>query len=100
MEWIDVAERLDRIEAVLSVLAEQRIVKDWYSTEEVAKILGMANFTIRNYCRLGRIRAKKKASGRGKFLGWAISHDELARIQKDGILPLRVVAEAGVGQRQ
>ena len=42
------------------------------------------------YCRLGRNRAeKKKASGRGKHASWVISHDELLRFQRDGLLPDR-----------
>jgi len=89
MDTIEIVERLDRIEAALSALLEQRTVKDWYSTEEAAKILGKAEFTIRNYCRLGRIRGEKKSSGRGKFQSWAISHDELLRVQREGILPLQ-----------
>ena len=88
MDQIEIVERLDRIEAALAVLIEQRTMKDWYTTEEAAKILGKAEFTVRNYCRLGRIRGEKKSSGRGKFQSWAISHDELMRIQKEGILPI------------
>ena len=90
MDPIDIMGRLERIEAALKVLIEHRTVKDWYTTEETAKILGKAEFTIRNYCRLGRIRGEKKTSGRGKFQSWVISHDELLRIQREGILPLRV----------
>jgi hypothetical protein len=88
MDQIEIGERLERIEAALKVLIEQRTVKDWYTTEEAAKILGKAEFTVRNYCRLGRIRGEKKTSGRGKFQSWVISHDELMRIQREGILPL------------
>ena len=90
MDPIDIMGRLERIEAALKVLIEHRTVKDWYTTEETAKILGKAEFTIRNYCRLGRIRGEKKTSGRGKFQSWVVSHDELLRIQREGILPLRV----------
>ena len=57
MDQIDLVERLERIEAALAVLIEQRTIKDWYTTEEAAKMLGKAEFTVRNYCRLGRIRA-------------------------------------------
>ena len=84
----DVGERLQRIEQMLQLLIQQRTVKDWYTTEEAAKILGKAEFTVRNYCRLGRIKGEKKSSGRGKFQSWVISHDELLRIQREGILPL------------
>ena len=89
MDQIDISERLKRIEAALTVLIEQRTVKAWYTTEEAAKILSLAEFTVRNYCRLGRIRGEKKTGGRGKFLSWVISHDEVMRVQREGILPLR-----------
>jgi hypothetical protein len=86
---LEIGERLDKIEATLALLVSQRTVKDWYSTEEVAQLVGKAEFTVREWCRLGRIRAEKKGSGRGKFQGWVISHAELLRYQKEGLLPLR-----------
>src|ERR1700688_4790381 len=83
----DVAERLDRIEAMLQLLLQQRTVKDWYTTAEIAKILCKAEFTVREWCRLKRIRAAKKECGRGVASEWIISHDELVRIQNHGLLP-------------
>jgi len=85
----DLAQRLERIEAALSSLVERQTVKDWYSTEEAAHSLGLAEFTVRNYCRLGRINAQKRRSGRGSFCSWAISHDELQRVRREGLLPIR-----------
>lgn len=82
-------ERLERIEATLQQLAEQRAVKDWYSTGEIAEILGKAEYTVREWCRQGRIQAEKKFSGRGRFCSWVISHAELLRIEKEGLLPER-----------
>jgi hypothetical protein len=87
-EFAPLIERLDRIEAVLAALMDRQTVKDWYSTEEVARLLGRAEFTVREWCRLGRVNAEKKGSGRGKFLCWVVSHTELLRIQREGILPL------------
>ena len=81
-------QRLERIESALAVLVEQRTVKDWYSTDEVAKLLGRAEFTVREWARLGRIHAEKRHSGRGKYCAWVISHVELQRIQREGLLPL------------
>ena len=79
-------QRLDRIEALLAALTERQSVRDWYSTEEVAKILGKAEFTVREWCRLGRVRAEKKGSGRGRYQSWTISHAEIQRIQREGLL--------------
>ena len=83
----DVSERLQRIEQMLELLVQQRTVKEWYSTAEVAKILGKAEFTVREWCRLKRIYAEKKECGRGTSSEWIISHEELVRIQNHGLLP-------------
>jgi hypothetical protein len=83
-----VLQRLERIETTLAELLQQRTVKDWYSTDEVAAILGKAPFTVRQWCRLGRVRAKKRPCGRGLSAEWMIAHEELQRIQNEGLLPL------------
>jgi len=80
-------ERFDRIEELLRTLIEQRKVKDWYSVNEVAEMLGKAPFTIREHARLGRISASKRKSGRGPHSEWMVSHEELIRIQNEGLLP-------------
>jgi len=82
-----VEERLERIESMLVVLVERQ-TKDWYSTEEFARQVGKAEFMVREWCRLGRIRADKRLSGRGAHPAWAIAHAELLRYQKEGLLPL------------
>jgi hypothetical protein len=81
-------DRLDRIEDLLTSLVEREQVKDFYSVEEFAAVVGKAEFTCREWCRLGRIRATKKHSGRGKHQAWAVSHDELLRYRKEGLLPV------------
>jgi hypothetical protein len=58
-------ERLERIESLLTLLVERQRTKEWYTTEELARLLGKAEFTVREWCRLGRIRAAKRQSGRG-----------------------------------
>lgn len=82
-------ERLDRIEAMLHELVERQTIKAFYTPEEFARLVGREAFTCREYCRLGRIRAQKKASGRGKHTSWVIPHDELLRFQREGLLPDR-----------
>jgi Helix-turn-helix domain len=82
-------EQVGRIEEIVLQLLEQRTVKGWYTTEEVARMLGKAEFTVREWCRNGRVHAEKKGSGRGKYQSWVISHAELQRLQKEGLLPTR-----------
>jgi hypothetical protein len=82
------SQRLSRIESILQTLVEQRTVKDWYTTSEIAEILRKADFTIREWCRLGRIRAEKRQSGRGPHAAWVISNAELLRYQREGLIPL------------
>ena len=61
----DLTARLARIEQAIDLLVRERTVKEWYSTAEVAKLLDKAEFTVREWCRLGRVRAEKKKCGRG-----------------------------------
>ena len=82
-----VAERLAAIEEVLRNLVEQKSIKDWYSTAEVAAILGKAEFTVREWCRLRRVKAEKKNCGRGLAGEWIVSHEELTRIRNEGLIP-------------
>ena len=82
--------RLDeKVDRLLDLLVTQRTLKDRYTTAEVAEITGKAEFTVREYCRLGRVRAEKLACGRGKHQAWVISHEELTRFRNEGLLPLR-----------
>lgn len=80
-------ERLERIETMLAVLVERQQAREWYSVEQFAQLVGRSEFTVREWARKGRILAAKKGSGRGKFLGWSISHDELLRFQREGLRP-------------
>ena len=81
-----VLDRLERIESSLTILIQRQTAKDWYSTGEIAKILGKAEFTVREWCRHRRIRAEKRPCGRGHSLEWMISHEELDRIKAEGLL--------------
>lgn len=79
--------RIDKLEILLKELVQQRAVKDWYSTEEVARIVDRAEYTVRNWCLDGRIKAEKKGSGRGRYQSWVVSHAELQRFHKEGLRP-------------
>jgi predicted site-specific integrase-resolvase len=80
-------ERLERMEQLLLVLLNRSSIKDWYTTEEFARVVEKAEFTVREWCRLGRIHAEKRNSGRGRFQSWVVSHVELQRYQREGLLP-------------
>ncbi|WP_254509528.1 helix-turn-helix domain-containing protein [Anatilimnocola floriformis] len=81
----EVVERLARIEQALNLLLRQA-PKEWYTTAEVAELLQKAEFTVREWCRLGRVNAAKRRGGRGTAKEWIISHDELQRIRNEGLL--------------
>jgi hypothetical protein len=85
MSTID--ERLGRIEQMLAVLVERETIKDYYEIEEFARLVGKAAYTCREWARLGRIRAEKRRSGRGAHPAWIVSHSELLRYRRDGLLP-------------
>jgi hypothetical protein len=79
--------RLIRMEQMLSALLERQHVKEFYEIDEFARLVGKASFTVREWARLGRIRADKRRSGRGAFASWVISDDERLRYQREGLLP-------------
>ena len=88
MRWgMTVEERLEKIEAMLAVLVERQTMKRFYEVEEFARLAGKSCFTCREWCRLGRVRAEKKLSGRGAYARWVVSHAELLRYQREGLLP-------------
>ena len=99
---ISESELLDRVAALEShvaalavlvsrvhdLITAKVVVKEFYTTVEAAHILGKRPYTVREWCRLGRVHAVKTHSGRGEGEEWRISHEELTRIQNEGLLPL------------
>lgn len=86
MTAMTLEERLERIEALLNRLALHQSMQGWYSVAEFSRIVGRSEFTCREWCRLGRIQACKRVSGRGAHASWAVSHEELQRYQREGLL--------------
>ena len=88
----ELSSKLTRIESVLCDLHElvtnRQTIKDSYTTQEVAKILDKRPYTVREWCRLQRVNVFKAMWGRGAEEEWRISHDELVRIQNEGLLPV------------
>ena len=72
---------------MMAGLLNKQKVQEWYTIEEFAELVGKAKFTVREWCRNGRIHAKKAQSGRGPNKYWVISHDEWIRYQRDNLLP-------------
>ena len=64
-------------------------MKEYYTVEEFAALVGRECYTVREWCRLGRIKADKKQSGRGKYPLWVIPHAEVLRYEKAGLLPIQ-----------
>lgn len=82
-----IAKRLERIEQRLEQNGKPTFHKDWYTIPEASEIMGKQPFTIREHCRLKRLRGKKRKCGRGKTSEWVISAEEIQRYLNEGLLP-------------
>src|SRR5690349_8640386 len=67
------SERLDRIERTqvailerLEILNSRQVVKDYYSTKEVAARVDRSDYQVREWCREGRVKGEKRPVGRGR----------------------------------
>jgi hypothetical protein len=78
-------ERLEELRSLVLLLVERQATKEFYEVEEFARLVGKSRFTCREWCRLGRLSALKKGSGRGAHFAWVISHAELLRYQREGL---------------
>ena len=85
MNEIVILDKLQWIENAIGQLLHQKAGKEWYTTAEVAEIVGKSDYTVREYCRKGQIKAEKAANGRG----WLVAHGELQRLRNYGPLPER-----------
>ncbi|QDU10906.1 helix-turn-helix domain-containing protein [Gimesia aquarii] len=86
MNMPDIENRLEKIETLLSELIQQKTQKEWYSTAELSELTGRAEFTVREWCRLGRVTAEKESHGRKHE--WRVSYEEVQRILNHGPRPL------------
>ena len=84
----ELVERLARIEAILAALAGRRAAQEWYSTAELGRQLGRAEYTVREWCRQGRVRASRTAHARGPHPEWRVAHAEVERVRREGLLPI------------
>ncbi len=81
-------------------------MKHFYTISEFARLVDREEFTIREWCQRGRIRATVHFLGRGSRREWRISHEELLRYRDPGLLPPKTRHErrgyytlAGVARR-
>lgn len=79
------ADRLAALEERLKAIQVGQVEKEWYSTEEVAALMSRAPWTVREWCRHGRIKAVKRP-GTDR---WVISRAELDRLMNHGLLPAK-----------
>ena len=78
---------LRRIEDQLLQEVDDKLLPDrqWFTPAEVANELGKAEFTVREWCRNGRMLASKTGE-RGGVGEWRIHRDEIARYLDEGLL--------------
>ena len=85
-------ERMDAIGRAVTEIHEsvmnQVPRKEWYTVAEVAEALGKAEFTVREWCRPGRVYASKRACGRGNSQEWIVADTEMQRIRNEGRLAM------------
>jgi hypothetical protein len=87
-EYGKILAELGLIKGMIQSLPYRLQVQEFYSTEEFARHVDKAEFTVREWCRNGRLNANKRKDGRGPNKAWTIPHSELERYRKDGLLPL------------
>ncbi len=91
-QFVSLQQRVASLESLIrevrDVTVSQRTIKESYTTHELAEILQRSEYTVREWCRLRRINARKALSGRGVDQEWRIDHAELVRYQNEGLLPV------------
>ena len=80
------AEEIDR---KLERLASRPVERASYTVEEIAVMEGRAPYTVREWCRLGQLRAEKTGTQSGPHARWTIPAAEYSRFQREGLLPIR-----------
>ena len=83
----ELARRLAQLEAQVRLLSESAAPARHYTISEFAVRVDRTPYTVREWCRLGRIRACRKSTGCGPYREWTISGAELQRYQREGLLP-------------
>ncbi len=75
------------IQALQAQLAVLTLPRTSYTVEEVAMIVERTAYTVREWCRHGKVNAFK--SGRyGSAQIWRITAEEVGRYKNEGLLPM------------
>ena len=61
--------------------------KEFYTVSEFAKLVDRAEYTVREWARLGRLRAEKTHGGRGRKAEWRFTQAEFNRFEAEGLFP-------------
>lgn len=81
------AELRTMLGEIHTLLARPSRPRESFTVEEAAELLGKSPYTVREWCRHGRIRGEKRAERRGGAELWNISAAEVTRYQDEGLLP-------------
>ena len=84
----EMAAEIAKLNDKVDMLVKNRIRKDYYTVDELGKIVDKDVYTVREWLRLGRVRGTKRACGRGLSKEWIVSHEELERYRNHGLLPI------------
>jgi len=71
---------------IQGMLAGPKEVRECYTVEEVATMVSKTPYTVREWCRHGRINAVKRSERRGGSELWSIPAEEVARYKNEGLL--------------
>jgi hypothetical protein len=85
---MNLEERLDHFEQVLQQVLARSTAKSYHTVDEIAVMARRSAFTVREWCRLGRIRAEKAMTRSGASSQWRISQTEYERFCREGLLPI------------
>ena len=80
---LELVQRLRRIEKLVRRQLSHGIPQEHYDVEAFGKAVGRRPFTIRQAFNRRRLHATKSANGRN----WVLTHAELLRYRKEGLLP-------------
>jgi hypothetical protein len=78
-----------RLEENQAHLDSQEPPRQFYSTKEFSERVDRSEYTVRQWCKHGRINAQKRHGGRGAYDEWQIPASEPQRFLDFGLLPKR-----------